>query len=227
MVIGSGLIAKSLTKYYENKPDICIFASGVSNSGEVNFNEYQREFYLLRDTIKNYNNSKIIYFSSTSISTGKFTPYISHKLAIENFLLSNHPNSLILRLPIVVGAQSNKNQLIPYFVNKLDKKQPFTVFENCKRYLLDCEDLYKIVEYFKNKRPVSKVVNVQPTVPTNVLDLVLYLAKIRKVTDLEFNLGKKENNHYIDTRDFIEYEKLYRNNLNLDYKSILDKYFQI
>jgi hypothetical protein len=63
MIIGNGLIAK---KFKENFFDenYVIFASGVSSSKEDNDEEYIKEEKLLSNTINNFNNLKIIYFSS-------------------------------------------------------------------------------------------------------------------------------------------------------------------
>jgi hypothetical protein len=58
MVIGNGAIAKSFMGLNHN--DLCVFASGVSNSKEENKESYDREFDLLEKTIRENNDKKLL-----------------------------------------------------------------------------------------------------------------------------------------------------------------------
>ena len=62
MVIGNGLLANTFRKY-EDSDSIIIFASGVSNSKEINKSEFKREFDLLKTMLVFKETKKIIYFS--------------------------------------------------------------------------------------------------------------------------------------------------------------------
>ena len=49
MIIGNGLIAKSLQEI--DSENVLFFASGVSNSLETRDSEFEREYFLLKETI--------------------------------------------------------------------------------------------------------------------------------------------------------------------------------
>lgn len=66
MVIGNGMIANRFTNYKDDK-EIVIFASGVSNSKNINKENFKKEFLLLEDIIKANPDKVITYFSTCSI----------------------------------------------------------------------------------------------------------------------------------------------------------------
>ena len=74
---------------------------------------------LSKETQTEHTNKKLIYFSSTSVETGKRSKYISFKLMVEKYIKSNFSDFLILRLPNVVGNTENKSQLLPFIKNSL------------------------------------------------------------------------------------------------------------
>ena len=99
MIIGNGLIARAFSRF-KQRPDIHIFASGVSNSGEVLDAAFERERNLLQDVISRNPGGRVVYFGScgvTSDSAG-LTPYMRHKLRMES-LVTSSPTGLVLRLP--------------------------------------------------------------------------------------------------------------------------------
>ena len=64
MVIGNGLLAKSFSKYKDDD-QVIIFASGVSNSKEVNPEAFMREMDLLRSITNK--DALLVYFSTCSV----------------------------------------------------------------------------------------------------------------------------------------------------------------
>jgi len=64
MVVGNGLLANTFKSYSDNE-DVIIFASGVSNSGCVDPEQFKRESNL----VAKYKTSKklFVYFSTSSI----------------------------------------------------------------------------------------------------------------------------------------------------------------
>src|SRR5437868_6944217 len=106
MIIGNGLIARTLSDY-KNDDSIIIFASGVSNSGEIKKEEYEREKKLLNQQ-KN-KNKLLVYFSTCSVFDPSLSDshYIIHKKEIESILENNFENYLLIRLPILIGKTSN------------------------------------------------------------------------------------------------------------------------
>src|SRR5690606_20766753 len=103
MIIGRGLIASIFTHY--DQDDLMIFASGVSNSLEVSAAEFEREKSLLINTLNTYSDKKIIYFSTCSICdpSKKESPYVLHKLAMEQLIEEHAESYIVLRIGNVVG----------------------------------------------------------------------------------------------------------------------------
>ena len=146
MIIGNGTIANSFTNL--DHSSLCIFASGVSNSLETNSSQFDKEFNLLKNILQQYPFLKLIYFSTTSIDTKiNKTPYIHHKIKIENYIEKNVKDYLILRLPNIIGKPKNNTQLINYLYTSLINNVSIEINPNYKRYLIDVEDIFKIVQF--------------------------------------------------------------------------------
>ena len=82
MVVGNGLLAVSFKKNIEKYANYIIFASGVSNSKEIDNNVFLREKLLLIKTLSENEKKKLIYFSSILTDTID-SPYYNHKKDIE------------------------------------------------------------------------------------------------------------------------------------------------
>ncbi len=95
MVIGNGLLAQTLSAFKETD-DVTVFASGVSNSSELNVSAFNRELNLL--SLQKNNSSKLIYFSTCSVldKSAADNQYVKHKINIENFITSNSCNLVVL-----------------------------------------------------------------------------------------------------------------------------------
>jgi NAD dependent epimerase/dehydratase family. len=144
MIIGNGLIARAFSRF-KQRPDIHIFASGVSNSGEVLDAAFERERNLLQDVISRNPGGRVVYFGScgvTSDSAG-LTPYMRHKLRMES-LVTSSPTGLVLRLPQVIGHTANPNTLTNYLYSKISAGHPFSVWANAERNLIDVDDIAEI-----------------------------------------------------------------------------------
>ncbi len=66
MIIGNGMMARSFESYRGNS-EILIFASGVSNSKDVDEDNFNREVLLLKDVINNNPEKAMVYFSTCSM----------------------------------------------------------------------------------------------------------------------------------------------------------------
>jgi hypothetical protein len=94
MIVGNGLIANAFDEYKDND-DIIIFSSGVSKSSEILESEFERERLLILKYLSY--NKRFIYFSTCSISdNSKVTPYIRHKIDMENIIINNHKKYKLL-----------------------------------------------------------------------------------------------------------------------------------
>lgn len=145
MIIGNGLIAKSLQ--HIDTEDYLFFASGVSNSLETRSSEFSRELTLLKDSLKNHSQSKLIYFSTLSINdqSKQDSQYVLHKLAMEEFIKSNSGNYLILRIGNIVGRGGNPNTLFNYLKSQIACNNVFTVHSRARRLLIDMDDITRFL----------------------------------------------------------------------------------
>jgi nucleoside-diphosphate-sugar epimerase len=145
IVYGSGLLAN---KFKDKKSglDFCIFASGVSNSGEIRESEFQREKELFLDCCSN--EKSIIYFSSCSVELREefWTPYIQHKYEMEQSIISSGAG-IVVRLPNVVGRGGNKNTLFNYICRSILSGDIITLRNNAVRSLIDIDDVVSLVTF--------------------------------------------------------------------------------
>ena len=189
MVIGKGLLGTAFSSYINNDA-VLIFASGVSNSRASTADPFQRELDLLNLHTKF--NGLLVYFSTCSIldNTLKSSPYIQHKLKIEQFIADNFRNYLIVRLPNVVGSIGNPNTMLNFFSEAINSQSPLQLQRNSHRYFIDIDDVYFIVDsVIKNNEDIKITQNLVITDKTAVKDVV---------DQLELHLGKKTKRNYID-----------------------------
>lgn len=149
------MLAETLRPF--DKENIIIFASGVSNSLETKISEFDREIQLLRSTVENFPHKKLIYFSTCSIyDLSKMeSPYVKHKLRIEEIISKICPFYTIFRVGNAVGSGGNPNTLINFLENSIKKSQTIFLHNNAKRVLIGVNDIANLVsqnfENFENK----------------------------------------------------------------------------
>lgn len=195
MILGTGLIANAFLNSDFYHKCYVVFASGVSNSSCEDINEYKREYNLLKNTISSNVDKSLIYFSTTSIHTGKDSLYVEYKRKAERYIKKNCNEYLILRLPNIVGKSSNKSQLLPYFYDKLQKEEQITIDPTLKRYLVDVEDLPKIVKTLSSYVELKHIVDVYFSNEITVFNLVNYLQEIsgKKYSEVHFKYGYEDS----------------------------------
>lgn len=160
MIIGNGLIAKSLKTYFETDLDFIVFASGVSNSSETSECEFLRERSLLLEAIDQ--NKFLLYFSTCSIYDTELNNslYVKHKKEME-VLVSKSRKYLIFRLPQVVGKTENPNTLTNYIYNHIIQGVKFRVWKKAYRNIIDVKDVATIVNYLvRSARVKNQIINV-------------------------------------------------------------------
>ncbi|MCY1659837.1 hypothetical protein [Chryseobacterium sp. SL1] len=146
MIIGNGLIANSLQNI--DTEDHLYFASGVSNSLETRSSEFEREFSLLKNSIIQHQENKLFYFSTLSVNdlSKQQSPYVLHKLEIENFIKENCKNYIILRVGNIVGKGGNPNTLFNFLKTQIIQGSNFMLHQKARRLLLDIDDITKFLE---------------------------------------------------------------------------------
>lgn len=221
MIVGKGMLAKSLYKINDEK--FIYFCSGVSNSKEINELEYEREKKLL---IEHCSEDKcIIYFSSYFVGFDNYLKqrYYRHKLDMENVIKKNFKYYKIFRLPQVVGNSENINTLTNFLYNSILNNIQINVYENVKRNLIDVEDIVTIIKYInENNLFLNKVINLIATQNfeiikiVNSLEEVLDKKSIKKISkndekDFSINISEEIKSLY-DSLD-IRFDDKYLTNL--------------
>jgi hypothetical protein len=173
MIIGDGLLGSSLKRNLKiPNHDIVIFASGVSNSSEIRASEFTREIDLLSEYLRK--SLYIIYFSTCSIYDEALnnSPYVQHKLRVEEMLLARG-KSLIIRLPQIAGFGGNENNLLNFLHKKIVSGSLFDIWVNAKRSLIDVDDVcYFTQKILDGQAPHYDLINIAAPNNISISDLV-------------------------------------------------------
>jgi nucleoside-diphosphate-sugar epimerase len=174
MVIGKGLVAKRFETYIRNN-DFLVFASGVSNSKIKTPEAYNREIKLLKESVQQYNNKSLIYFSTCSIYDlqEKDSAYVQHKLQIEDLIQTGVKQFHIFRVSNLAGISSNPNTLLNFFFNHIKNGVNFDLWTNACRNIIDIDHTYLITDYIlKNNLFPNQVINIANPVNYPVKEII-------------------------------------------------------
>jgi nucleoside-diphosphate-sugar epimerase len=225
MIVGSGLIANSFINSVFDHSEMVVFASGVSNSTSENIGEYEKELNLIKSTVSANADKVFLYFSTTSLITGKESIYVKFKQKVEDYIKENCEKYLILRLPNIVGTSRNKSQLIPYFYGKLLSNSTVTINPTLSRFLIDVEDIPKIVKVLQEYITDREVINVYFDNSITIIDIISCLEQLtgKQYSELKFKYSHenflKRNSFFIETTR----DKLHL--FNTDPFKIIKKYY--
>ncbi|HRO45093.1 NAD-dependent epimerase/dehydratase family protein [Agriterribacter sp.] len=226
MITGDGFLARAFKEFHDSS-EIHIFASGVSDSGNISQKEFGRERSLLEDVLEKKQGT-LVYFSTCSIydESLKGSLYINHKLLMEEVVrLSGNPY-LIFRLSNPVGKTDNPHTLINFFVNRIESGKKFDLWKGSFRNILDIEDVVALCSYFISKNKyVNRIINVANPLNYSVGDIVCALEKVLN-KKADYNLTIKKSIPQIKTTEVIQAAdelqlRFDENYLNL----VLAKYF--
>jgi len=188
MVVGKGMLAKAFKKY-EGSDSIVIFASGVSNSKEINSAAYQRERDLVIDTINENKNKVFVYFSTCSIEdeSQSRSLYVKHKLDIESIITSSCAQYYIFRLPQVVG-ETNSPTIINFLIKSIQLNKKVEVYKNASRNLIDVDDVFYICnDLIKQKKHMREIINIASPYNIKVTEIISILERLtnkKAITEL-------------------------------------------
>jgi len=166
MVIGNGLIANAFTSF-KCEDKFILFASGVSNSNEFRLKEFDKEKKLISNTINNYPDKTLIYFSTCAFYDKFFSEskYLKHKKDIESYITNNVQSYYIFRIPQLIGS-NNEMQLLGFINSKIKQNLKFDLFD-IERNLIDLEFLKKSVTYIvKSNLLLNQIINI--SYPQNI-----------------------------------------------------------
>lgn len=160
MIVGKGLIASQFNDV--DREDVVFFASGVSNSSETKKEEFLREQNLIEETIRLNSDKLFIYFSTCSIyDSSKYnSPYVLHKLHMEEIIKEYASKYLILRISNAVGKGGNPNLLMNYLYRQIINESELVIHKNATRNLIDVEDVKNITLNYLENNDFNKIVNV-------------------------------------------------------------------
>ncbi len=173
MIIGKGLIASAFNNV--DRENVIFFASGVSNSLEADPSQFKREENLVLETIHKYPSKYFIYFSTCSIyDSSKYnSPYVLHKLHMEEIIKTLCKTFLILRISNAVGRGGNPNLLMNYLSSTIRKNQPITVYKNAARNLIGIDDVRRItIQLIDNEVIKNKIINIAYTQNFSILEII-------------------------------------------------------
>jgi UDP-2-acetamido-2,6-beta-L-arabino-hexul-4-ose reductase len=193
MVVGRGLIARAFMEKYSADDKVLIFASGVSHSKDLDLAQFAREQTLLLQHLKNHPTKFVVYFGTCSVydPSEVDSPYVQHKLAMEDLVRERSAGCLICRVSNVVGHTDNKTTIFNFLVNQIDKELPFNLWKNAVRNLIDIDDVSRIVG--ARVRMAKKSAKYE----MNVANPESYPVT-RIVEEIEKFSGKKARYHLVD-----------------------------
>ena len=177
IVIGNGLIARSLTSVDFGRPTL-VLASGVSDSHETRIEAFQRETDLVEQAMDLHQGLHVLYCSTCSVESGILTPYTAHKLAVERRIVEKAQSCHVFRLPQVVGLVHNRT-LVSYFVHAILHGKALTVQARATRNLLDVRDFARVVELVVRRNAgVGVPQNIASSTQVPVADIVAEIARL-------------------------------------------------
>lgn len=146
MIIGSGLLARAFSPYFEKSSTTCIYAAGVSNSACTDQREFERELVRLAAALDQYKSADLfVYFSTCSVNDplACSSSYVQHKINMEK-IVAMHSRHLILRLPQVAGNTPNPHTLLNFLFHRIIRSERFQGWENARRNIIDVDDVARI-----------------------------------------------------------------------------------
>lgn len=174
MLIGKGMIARRFNDFAD-RDNVVIFASGVSNSKETRPEPYARERQLVEQTLEQTLGCLFVYFSTASVADPieVNSPYVKHKLELEQLIASRARYFLIVRASNVVGGPGNPHTILNFFVDRVRSGEPFSIWQYATRNIIDLDDVYTIVtSYIANKQAWNQTIVVANPVSISPLAIV-------------------------------------------------------
>lgn len=197
MIIGNGQLAQAFI--FKDSDDVVIFASGVPNSNCTDETQFDRERNLLLSTLQKYGGKKFVYFSSCALSASEYPQnrYYRHKREME-LLIREHSNSYyIFRIPQLFGKLKEHTTIINFFYNKIMKGEPFTVYDQAYRYVIEIGDVAQLVDVYLAVSGPGIICDLANPYRYNVIEIVqvLELLSRKKAT---YTIIEKYDGYVLD-----------------------------
>jgi nucleoside-diphosphate-sugar epimerase len=201
MIVGSGLLARAFGPAYSGRPDICVYAAGVSNSNCDDPQEFLREQRRVGDALSECRQANtFVYFGTCSSYDPEISsrPYVRHKLAME-LMVRAHPRHLVLRLPQIAGKTPNPHTLLNYLYARISRSEAFNVWGGAKRNIIDVDDVVTIARQLISDDAVRNVtVNIANPVNYSMPDIVEAMVGVVGKRAI-FEVVSRGSDYFIDT----------------------------
>lgn len=201
MIVGNGQLAKIFQKS-QITYDVCIFASGVSNSNCKDKQQFEREKNLLIDALKNNSDKKFVYFSSTALSANEYpkNDYYKHKSKMETVIKEHSKNYYIFRIPQLFGDLILHKTIINFLYKSIEQNHNFAIYDEAYRYVIEINDLKTLVEAYLQYSKSCITVDLANPYRYKVLDIVQILEELMK-KEACFELVEKNDGYLLDLSD--------------------------
>ncbi len=206
MIIGNGQLAKVFMNSDLEHKDLCIFASGVSNSNCTDPKEFERECDLLKVTLSENPDKKLIYFSSCALSAPEYpkNAYYQHKANMEALIISHTDNYYIFRLPQLFGDLFLHKTLINFIYMCIEHDHAFKVFDNAYRYVIEINDVRKLVEAYVRSHEPGITVDLANPFRYKALDIVTTFESLLG-KKARYDLVKKDDQYSLDLKPMLAF----------------------
>lgn len=226
MVIGNGMVATAFESYRTNE-GFLIFASGVSDSTATDKSLFEREKKLLVKSIAENPEKQLVYISTCSMydTSMQNSPYVIHKLGMENIIKESATTFSIFRMPNLAGKTTNPHTVINYFYFHIINNSPFQLWENASRNIIDVSDAFAICNMLLRSGQASgKTINVANPSNYTVLEIVQTIENVIGIKG-NYVLVKKGGSPVIDTTLISGVINSLAINFDNNYlKSLIEKY---
>lgn len=228
MIIGSGLLAHAFSNAFSQREDVCIYAAGVSNSSCTDAREFARERERLGAALrKTMHVDAFVYFGTCSVADpeAQNTPYVRHKLAMEQMVYS-HPQNLILRLPQVAGKTPNPHTLLNFLYARISRSESFNLWSNAKRNIIDVVDAASIArQLIANNSARNTTINIVNTVNYPMADIVSAMERVVGKCAV-YEVVERGSDYLIDTSAIFPVLEKAGVEFGNDYlEKVIDKYY--
>lgn len=174
MIIGNGMLSRSLLAGPVATRDACLFASGVANSRCEAPREFDREKPLLQASLASHPaGAAFVYFGTCSAydPSARQSPYVLHKLGMER-RVRQHPDGLVIRLPQLVGPGASPHTLASSLCASIRAGTPMQLWTHATRNIIDVVDVVRIVNLILATPIEADTVNVANPVSNPVREVI-------------------------------------------------------
>lgn len=209
MIIGRGQLAQVFKDF--DSDEICIFASGVSNSNCIDAHEFEREQHLLLDTLTTNKDKKFVYFSSCALSASEYpkNAYYEHKWKMEELIKAYSKKYYIFRVPQLFGALKHHKTLINFLYEAIVNEESFKVYSQAYRYVIEIGDVRKLTEAYLQHHEACVTVDLANPYRYKVTQIVEIFEKLLGKKAL-YELVEKEDQYTLDLSGMLEFMNQYR-----------------